>query len=424
MAAYLSRLHHISLHVSHVNKLAHDLVSKFKFNLFAVRITDKARQLAFRKGSAIFLVNERSNEPKEKRNGHFCPPILSPSDLEVSCNQIKLREWRSDSQDVNKCLYDVQACYSVDSACNVCFEVEDVERSFASLRGQGCDILVPPTEVQDHRGLVTYSIVRSIVGNVCHTLIDRTKYDGNFLPGFYELETAGDDHLQNSQDEQCPVTHFDHVTYACPRGSTTEVMRWYEKNFSFKKFFIGSNDDAEEGFVLNENGIGLRLTAMEYRNRTETGIKLAFKDKNEPDCKFVIAESLPEQGRNQVDTFLEQHRGPGIQHVALYTENIVSTADIMTEAGVQFFTPPPAYYAVAGKQQEIKEAGHDPKKLRQLGILLDADLHMHEEYKSLANGRGHLLLGADRAEGGQWVWGGKYLCLMEVCSVVYGESGA
>uniref|UniRef100_A0A4W4E7U8 4-hydroxyphenylpyruvate dioxygenase n=1 Tax=Electrophorus electricus TaxID=8005 RepID=A0A4W4E7U8_ELEEL len=374
MAAYLSRLHHISLHVSNVNKLSYDLVSKFQFNLFAVRITDKAKQLAFRKGSAIFLVNERSNEPKQKLNEQFCPNI-SPSNQET-WNHMKLRESRSADHDVNKCFYDVQAPYSVDSACNVCFEVDDVERSFSSLRDQGCDILVPPTQVQDDWGHVTYSVVKSIVGNVFHTLIDRTKYEGNFLPGFNEYVTVSDEDVQNAKDEQCPVTHFDHITFACPRRSANEVMRWYENNFSFKRFFIGSNEDVEEGFVMNQDGIGLRLTAMEYWKCSETGIKLAFKDKNEPHCKFVIAESLPEQGRNQVDTFLEQHRGPGIQHVALFTENIVSTAHVMAEAGVQFFSPPPAYYTEVGKQQEIEEAGHDPKKLKRHGILLDTDLYI------------------------------------------------
>lgn len=49
-------------------------------------------------------------------------------------------------------------------------------------------------------------------------------------------------------------------------------------------------------------------------------------------------------GRNQVDTFLEKHRAAGIQHIGLYTKDIVSTAQAMAEAGVQFFSPPFAYY--------------------------------------------------------------------------------
>ena len=53
-------------------------------------------------------------------------------------------------------------------------------------------------------------------------------------------------------------------------------------------------------------------------------------------------------GSNQVDTFLEQHKGPGIQHIGLYTQDIVSTTQTMATAGVHFFYPPPAYYTEVG----------------------------------------------------------------------------
>lgn len=57
-----------------------------------------------------------------------------------------------------------------------------------------------------------------------------------------------------------------------------------------------SDEDVDEGFVINQEGIGLRLTAMEYWKCSKAGIALPSVNKKEPDCKFVIAESLPEQG--------------------------------------------------------------------------------------------------------------------------------
>lgn len=60
--------------------------------------------------------------------------------------------------------------------------------------------------------------------------------------------------------------------------------------------FHYSNEDVNAGYVLDQDGIGLRLTAMEYWKCSEMGLKLPSKDMVEPDCKFVIAESLPEQG--------------------------------------------------------------------------------------------------------------------------------
>ncbi|XP_051968822.1 4-hydroxyphenylpyruvate dioxygenase-like protein [Xyrauchen texanus] len=362
MAAYVKRLHHISLHVSNVDKVAHDLVSRFQFNVFAARLTDRAKQLAIRRGTAVFVLNERAKEPLQSVNGHLARAATTEH------------------------TYEAHAHYPVDTVCNVCFEVQDVEGSSRDLRDQGCEFILPPTEARDDRGLVRFSIIKSIVGNVCHTLIDRSQYQGAFLPGFHQVGTD----TQTADGSPCPITHFDHITYACPRRSSPHIRHWYEKIFGFQRFLINRNEDVEEGFVLEHEDIGLRLTAMDYWNCSESGIKLPFRDATESDCKFVIAESLAQQGSNQVDTFLEQHGGAGIQHIGLYTEDIVSTAGTLTRAGVQFFSPPPAYYTEMGKQQEIMDAGLDPHTLSQFGILLDTDVHMDSD-SPIAAGQRYLM---------------------------------
>ncbi|XP_023686696.1 4-hydroxyphenylpyruvate dioxygenase-like protein isoform X1 [Paramormyrops kingsleyae] len=372
MAAYLSRLHHIALHVGNVDKTTFDLLTKFKFNLFAVRRTRESRQYALRKGSAVFVVNERLNRTFTLNEG----AAWSPRHSSVTPQTLN---------DDSRFLYGVQDNSCVDTACNVCFEVEDVESVFNSLYKQGCDFLVPPTSVVDDNGRVTYSVVKSIVGNVCHTLVDRTKYKGEFLPGFQDVNV--DSAVSTDGESSCSVCHFDHITYACPRKSTPEVMRWYEKNFGFKRFFIDRNEDVNEGYVIDQDGIGLRLTAMEYWKCSELEVSLPFKNKRDPDCKFVVAESLPYQGSNQVDSFLEQHGGAGIQHVGLYTPDIVSSVDTLAEAGVQFFSPPPTYYTQVGKLQEIEDAGHDPRLLSQHGILLDSDVRQNDSDNHLTASR-------------------------------------
>ncbi|CAL8305739.1 unnamed protein product [Boreogadus saida] len=377
MAACLSRLHHISLHVSHVGNIANYLVSKLKFDLFAARHTDEVRQFAFRRGAAVFLVNERPPKSGLTLNGETRDLQDQPTDLYNNLHN------NSDNGHPQGCLYDVETPYSVDTVCNVCFEVQDVERSFKTLLDQGCDLLVPPTVVQDSGGAVSYTVVKSIVGNVCHTLIDRTKYEGNFLPGFNDITNLSTGVADS--DKSGTVSHFDHITYACPTNTTSQVMQWYDRCFGFKRFLLDSNEDEGEGFVLNGDGIGLRLTAMEYWKCGEAGMKFSFTDKKEPECKFVVAESLPGQGSNQLDTFLTQHGGPGIQHIGLYTDDIVSTAHAMAEAGVQFFSPPPTYYTEV-KRQEIEAAGQRPERLAQHGILLDTDMR-HDARDQTAENR-------------------------------------
>ncbi|KAM8889162.1 4-hydroxyphenylpyruvate dioxygenase-like protein [Synchiropus picturatus] len=353
MAALLRQLHHITVHVSNVEKLKNDLISKFKFNFFASRVDDRCRQLAFKKGAAVFVVNERPCGLNEE-------VASAPGSQRMTARQ-------STQGKSVRCLYDVSPYYHVDTVCNVCFEVEDVERSFEALRNRGCSFLVPPTVVQDDDGHVTYSVLKSAVGNVCHTLIDKSKYNGRFLPGFTP------EHCEQEEDN-CPVTHFDHLTYCCPRNSSEEVIGWYQQMFGFQRFFLQRKEDVGEGLLIDQDGVGLRLKAMEYWKCSETGMALPSLSKTEPDCKFVIAESLPGQGSNQIDTFLQQHGASGIQHIALYTPSIISTAQTMVQSGVEFFFTPPAYYKEASKQQEIVEAGYSPHVLAQYGILLDTKL--------------------------------------------------
>ncbi|XP_019721426.1 4-hydroxyphenylpyruvate dioxygenase-like protein isoform X1 [Hippocampus comes] len=351
MAAYVRRMHHVSLHVSNVDKLANDLSNKFKFNLFATRLTERTRQLAFRTGSAVFVVNERANRG--------------------DCGRLNVEPQPPEHHQAAGCLYDIPSRHPVDTACNVCFEVDDVHGSYEALRRMGCSFPVPPTTVRDHQGQVTYAVLRSVVGNVCHTLIDKSEYLGSFLPGF--LETEGGQEKQNRPEA---VTHVDHITYACATGTSQQVLSWYQQLFGFQRFFIHRNDETDSGFVINQKGIGLRLSAMEYWKCGESGLSLPGARQNEPGCKFVLAESLPDQGSNQVNTFLEEHQAAGVQHIGLYTGDIVEAVRGMTDAGVCFFSPPPAYYTELGKLREIEDAGQDAQKLAQHGVLLDADPQM------------------------------------------------
>ncbi|XP_074859089.1 4-hydroxyphenylpyruvate dioxygenase-like protein [Carettochelys insculpta] len=349
MAASVSRLSHIAFHVLPGTALVSDLVGKFHFQLFASRVTARVRQLALRKGAAVFLVNERLGEAPAAH------PFLADLAQPAQAQQPPLGHADGEF------LYDVAPSWAVSTASNVCFEVEDVHRISRHLQEQGCCLAVPPTNVTDDGGSVTYCTVRSLAGNVSHTLLDRSRYRGVFLPGF--LPTR---HVPEGPQDPAEITHFDHVTYACLRGSTPAVLDWYQRCLGFQRFLVNRQDEVAEGYRISGCGVGLRLTAMRYC----TGSAASPAD----DCKFVLAESLPAPGKNQVDTFLELHGGAGIQHVGLYTADVISAARALGEAGVRFVDPPRAYYSQLGKEEEIREAGQDPRLLSQQGILLDADL--------------------------------------------------
>ncbi|XP_069498460.1 4-hydroxyphenylpyruvate dioxygenase-like protein [Ambystoma mexicanum] len=354
MTRWLSQLSHITFRVNSAQQLASNLINRFRFLPLAFRITKGARQFALKQGSAIFVINETPVIPTSSSGQRPVAGNLEP---------LLQGTMASSEEDL---LYDIGLTSAVDTVSNVCFEVEDMQSLFKHLSNHDCRILVPPSRVEDDLGFVTYSIVKSVVGNVCHTLIDRSKYTGEFLPGFQMIEHPG-----TKADDI--ITHFDHLTYSCPRQSTWGILEWYERCFGFKRFQLSMDDDPEEGYIIKGAGVGLRLTAMHYWKCSEVGLSLPSTNQAR-DCKFVIAESLPGQGRNQVDTFLELNGGAGIQHVGLYTPDILTAAQMIRDAGVPFVTQPPDYYREIAKKEDICAAGHDPHLLSQLNILLDGEL--------------------------------------------------
>ncbi|NXC44491.1 HPDL protein, partial [Penelope pileata] len=319
MAASLSRPCFLSLHVPYGQGWAQDLAAAFRFQPVAVRETPRVRQLALRRGSAIFLVNQR-----------LVPAGISSRDF----------------------LYDVDPRPALGTASNVCLEAEDVPALCERLRGCGCALPVPPTQVSDGDGSVTYGVVRSAVGNVSHTLLDRSRYQGPFLPGFQPLQGAP---LEAGVSAE--ISHLDHITLVCPRGGTRAALDWYRHCFGFQHFPLSPAEQPAQGLVLGGQRGGMLLRALQGAHGSG--------------CKLVLAESLSEHRPNQVDTFLVQHGGAGIQHVGLRTPDIVSATRALRQAGVRFLAPPPAYYSQEGKEEEMRGAGQDPQALAELGILLD-----------------------------------------------------
>ncbi|XP_018429227.1 PREDICTED: 4-hydroxyphenylpyruvate dioxygenase-like protein [Nanorana parkeri] len=321
MASPLIRLSHITLQVSSAQKTITDLVTKYRFLPFAARGLDGTSpcQVAVRNGGAVFMVNENNRETPKGSSLLYDWPVPLPS---------------------------------ADTACNISYEVEDVPGLCRRLAGEGCRLLVPPTVLHDDGGSVSYCVVKSAVGNVNHTLIDRTRYGAPFLPGFQMLH-------KSDPDPAGDVTSVDHVTYACPQGTTPRVMDWYRRCFGFQHFPLSSREDPERGFEICGPQIGLRLTSVECPGHNEVG-------------KIVMAESLPQQGTNQIDQFLQHHREGGIQHAGLATPDIFKAASALAQRGVLFAGHPPSYYTDPQKHAEILCAGLTPQHLSQFGILLDS----------------------------------------------------
>ncbi|XP_010944392.2 4-hydroxyphenylpyruvate dioxygenase-like protein [Camelus bactrianus] len=317
MAAPARRLCHIAFHVPPGLPLARDLQHFFGFQPLAVREAAGWRQLALRSRDAVFLVNEGGG-PGEP-------------------------------------LYGLDPHHPVPGATNLCFDVANAGAAARELAALGCSVPVPPVNVRDAQGTATYAVVSSPAGNLSLTLVERTGFCGPFLPGFRPVSSAPGPGW---------VSHVDHLTLACKPSSSPKLMRWFHDCLGFHHLPLSPGEDPELGLEVaaGSGRGGLRLTALQVptNNLVPT---------------LVLAESLlgVTEGQDQVEQFLARNGGPGLQHVGLYTPNIMEATEGVAGAGGQLLTPPEAYYQQPGKEKQILAAGHKPSLLAQQGVLLDGD---------------------------------------------------
>ncbi|XP_074076436.1 LOW QUALITY PROTEIN: 4-hydroxyphenylpyruvate dioxygenase-like protein [Macrotis lagotis] len=331
MAAPAGRLSHIALHAGSGQPLARALQRRFGFRPAAVREAGGWHQLALRSGRAVFVVTEGAGG-------------AGPGPL-----------------------YDLAPARGLPTASNACFEVADVRAAVRALRALGCAVAVEPRAVADAGGAVRYAVVRSPVGDLSHTLLERGAYRGPFLPGFRACgpgAPAGD-----PRDAAGPgdwFSHVDHLALACPRGRAAAWLRWYQRCLGFRPLRLGPSGPGLD--VRAGRAGGLRLCAL----RPPAGSAAPM---------LVLSESLSgprgpgRPGRpapDQIERFLARH-GPGLQHAALYAPDILAAARRVARAPGGLVAPPAAYYRRPGRAAQMLAAGQEPGRLAELGILLDGE---------------------------------------------------
>lgn len=343
MAGRRTALHHVELCVRDGPSTVAYFSQRLHFSVWARRDTPAARQWVVRSRRSVFVVTQK----RETDEYQPCPNEAWPF-LTFCC----------------------RGRHQIDSVFNVALEVDDVDRVAEKMHRQGGRVYQAPTSTSPERdaaGAVRYAVVGSCCGNVVHTLLDKRRYTGAFLPTF----DAVADSIHVAGDEL--VTHVDHLTYVCRPGQSPAVLRWYEACLGARRFSASIADDPIEGLVIGD-GIGMRLRVLDYWRCAETGLVLDDADANDgSSLKIVLVESLPHQENSHIGAFLKGHDGPGLQHIGLHTDDIVDTVRTLSDSGVPFRRPPDAYYDLEAKMEQIARSGRDALRFRQLGILIDPE---------------------------------------------------
>lgn len=317
----LCRVHHISIQAGNVGKTR---------DLFATRLGFRPTFGDFVRGKCIFKILGFPGE---------------------SCNSDVISEC-----DVTNCTLTPPT----DTVKDVCFVVKNIENLLTEIRERkNVAILQDLTsqKCEETGKMRKVAVIQSIVGNVTHTLIEEEES---------EVVQPKVPHLSKNH-----ITEFDHITYACRIGETNRILEWYEAVFGMKRFDFGDPD----GITVQTGNIGMKLNAMEYWMCAETGLCPPGPDSTSSGFPMiVVAEPLPGMDpNNQVDVFIQEHGGPGIQHIGLKTGDVCEAKEELRSKGIEFIEPPPTYYTEVGKLGDICGAGEDLEKLQKYGILIDQE---------------------------------------------------
>lgn len=223
---------------------------------------------------------------------------------------------------------------------DIAFEVDDVDEAYKVALSRGAESAYAPMTLSDEHGSIRQAGIK-IYGDVIHTLINRDNYKGRFLPQFREEDEPGD---------AIGIIEVDHCVGNVEIGKMNFWVKWYEDVLGFKNLI--SFDDKD---------ISTEYTALMSKVMASGNGRV----------KFPINEPAEGKKKSQIDEFLEFHGGPGVQHVALRTDDIIYTVSRLRARGIQFLSVPRTYYEML--TDRVGEIDEDIDVLADLGILVDRD---------------------------------------------------
>ena len=234
-----------------------------------------------------------------------------------------------------------------DGVVDLALEVPDVDVAYAYAVGQGAVGLDEPHDLTDEHGTVRAAAIATY-GQTRHTLVDRSRYQGPFLPGFVTREP-----LFRGKPADHPKRYFqavDHCVGNVELGAMDTWVTFYNKVMGFTNLaeFVGEDIATEYSALMSKV-----VASGNHR------------------VKFPLNEPAVSKKKSQIDEYIEFYGGPGVQHIALATGDIVGSVRAMRRMGVDFLETPDSYYDTLGEW--VGDTRVPIETLRELKILADRD---------------------------------------------------
>jgi 4-hydroxyphenylpyruvate dioxygenase len=229
-----------------------------------------------------------------------------------------------------------------DGVRDIAFWVDDARQAFASAIERGATPARHPEVLKDKDGEVVIAGIRTY-GDTIHSIVERRDYRGAFMPGFESMSSP-------YEPESVGLQYVDHCVGNVELGKMNDWVAFYSKVLGF--FNLLSFDDKD---------ISTEYSALMSKVMSNGNGRI----------KFPINEPAAGKKKSQIDEYLEFYRGPGVQHIAIATNDIVSTVTQLQSRGIEFLRVPSAYYDTL--LQRVGTIDEDVGPLRELGILVDRD---------------------------------------------------
>ena len=225
--------------------------------------------------------------------------------------------------------------------------VEDARSAFEETTKRGAKPYLEPTEEKDEHGVVVRSGIYTY-GETVHMFVERKNYNGLFMPGYRKWNS-------DYNPEPTGLKYIDHMVGNVGWGEMNTWVKWYEDVMGFVNFL-----------TFDDKQITTEYSALMSKVMSNGNGRI----------KFPINEPAEGIKKSQIEEYLDFYEGPGVQHLAVATDDIVKTVADLKARGVEFLPPPPqAYYddiprRLGTHMDTMKE---DLSRLQELSILVDAD---------------------------------------------------
>jgi 4-hydroxyphenylpyruvate dioxygenase len=220
--------------------------------------------------------------------------------------------------------------------------VNDADRAWRETTSRGAVSVDEPHVLSDEHGQVVLSSIRTY-GDTIHTFVQRDEYDGPFLPGYRAVE-------QDTLSRPTGLLHIDHMVGNVGWHEMDQWVSFYEHVMGFKLYqhFDDKDISTEYSSLMSKvmaNGNGY--------------------------VKFPINEPAEGKHKSQIEEYLDFYAGPGVQHIALATNDILHTVKSLHAQGINFLHVPHTYYTEL--QDRVGKIDEPVEELEELGILVDRD---------------------------------------------------